>query len=305
MIALKKRYNNFWKVATPVIIAGVLPFLFSARAFAQEEGRISTDTITEIQTADPVAARRLKHKEEFSYGAFASIESNYLWRGLNFGGLSLQGSANISYWGVYLDMWWNLGVPYYGFKAFQPEVDLTFGFRRWGLDICAMYVYNFNKGFFDFSNYPPGSGGNGLEVRGRYTVSDKIPLSFLWATKVSAKDGYYDESGELKRAWSTYIEVSYTHTFKNGLSLYGAVGMTPWRSIYTYYYGGAMVNNIDLRCWKKWVVSKHCGIQLTGQLMLNPYFMTDRTAAEAVYSHHQLGSPQLNGNIGVKVFLIK
>ena len=290
-------------MAALTLMVGALPFLFSARVYAQEitasgEGR-EANGVRSQWLDDP------HEKVGFTYGANVSLQSSYLWRGMNMGGLSVQGSADVGYGGLYLDMWWNLGVADYSFTVFQPEVDLTLGFSRWGLDVSVMYVYNFNKGFFDFNNYAPGMGGNGLEVRGRYTVSSKLPLSILWATRVSAKDGYLDDNGELVRAWSSYLELSYTHEFKNGISLYGAVGMAPWKSMYTGYKGGAAVNNIDLRCWKKWKVSKHCGVQLTGQIMMNPYYMAHNEDAVANFNNKLLGGPQLSGNVGVKVFLIK
>lgn len=302
---MNKLIRHSIKVAALTIFVGALPFLFSARVYAQEEANgeglmANGENGTKWRWMDDP-----HEKVGFKYGADATLQTNYIWRGMYSGGLSLQGGANVGYGGLYLDMWWSLGAADYSFRAFQPELDLILGFSRWGIDVSVLYIYNFNKGFFDFNNYAPGSGGNGLEVRGRYTVSSKLPLSILWATRVSARDGYLNEAGELVRAYSSYLELSYTHEFKNGISLYGAVGITPWRSMYTGYKGGATVNNIDLRCWKEWAVSRHCGIRLTGQLAMNPYFMVHRTEAEEAYDYRQLGSPQLNGNIGLTVFLIR
>lgn len=288
MIALNKLFRHSIKVAALTILVGALPFL--SPAHAQDSCRWLDD---------------YRKSVKLEYGADVSLQTNYLWRGMYLGGLSVQGSVNVGYGGLYVDMWWNLGVPDYSFRAFQPEMDLTVGFRRWGLDLSAMYVHNFNCGFFDFNNYAPGLGGNGLEVRARYTVSSKLPLSVLWATRVSAKDGYLNTDGELVRAWSSYLELSYTHHFAHDISLYGAIAMTPWRSMYTAYTGGATITNIELKCWKEWVVDRHCGVQLAGGIMINPYYMANPEAGQEEYNPYALGSPQLNANIGVKVFLIQ
>lgn len=283
-------------------IVGALPFLFpsaaEARVKKQDFGERRVDA-TGPWLDDP------HQKIGFTYGAWAQLQTNYIWRGLYCGGLSLQGSADVGYGGLYLDMWWNLGAEDYSFRAFQPELDLTLGFSRWGVDLSVMYVHNFNKPFFDFQNYPPGQGGNGLEVRARYTVSSKLPLSILWATRVSARDGYLDNNGDLQRAWSSYLELSYTHNFDYDVSLYGAIGITPWRSMYTHYEGGATVCNLDFRCTKSWQVSQHCGIRLMAQLMINPYYLAHRDMSEKYFDSRQLGSPALNGNIGFGVYLIK
>ena len=284
------------KVVALTVLVGALPFLFPVTAKAAQP---ADTTATRTWLDDP------HRKIGFTYDAWAQLQSNYIWRGLYVGGLSLQGAANVGYGGLYLDMWWNIGTDDYAFRHFQPEVDLTLGFSRWGLDLSAMYVYNFNRPFFDFNNYAPGQAGNGLEVRARYTVSSKLPLSILWATRVSAKDGYLDDKGDLQRAWSSYLELSYNHTFPSGVNLYGAIGMTPWRSMYTGYKGGATVCNIDLRCSRMWQVSEHCGLKLIGQLMINPYYLGHKAEADAAFSYSVLGAPQLNANIGFGVFLLK
>ena len=306
------------KVVALTVLVGALPFLFSPAASAQETNANGANPeCSEAPNANganpecseaPNANAWLDDPHEkigFTYGAQATLQANYIWRGMYVGGLSLQGSADVGYGGLYADMWWNLGTTDYAFSAFQPEVDLTFGFARWGLDLSVMYVYNFNRPFFDFANYAPGMPGNGLEVRGRYTVSSRLPLSFFWATRVSARDGYLDANGDLQRAYSTYIELSYDHAFPSGVHLYGALGVTPWRSMYTGYKGGATVCNVELRCFRSWQVSEHCGLRLTGQLMVQPYYVAHKAESQALYDHRQLGAPALNANIGFGVYLIK
>lgn len=201
----------------------------------------------------------------FTYNAQAKIQASYLWRGFYAGGMNIQASANVGYGGLYLDMWWNVGVTDWTFKVFQPEVDFTLGFSRWGLNVYALYIHNFNCPFFDFNNYT--DHGNRLEVGARYTLSSKIPLSILWATRVAASDAII-KNGEVVRAYSSYLELSYTQALPSGFSVYGAIGMTPWKS--GYNANGAALQNIEVHLRKDWSVSEYCGLMLQGQMAVNP-----------------------------------
>ena len=235
-----------------MLCIGALPFVNYAGAYAQENG-------------EP------KAKSEFTYNAQARIQSAYLWRGLYAGGANIQASANIGYYGVYADVWWNIGVTDWSFKVFEPEVDISIGFERWGLNIYALYIHNFNCGFFDFGNYP--DKGNRLELDISYTISDKIPLTFLWATRVAASDGYWNDQGQFVHAYSSYAQISYRQALPDGFSLYGAIGVTPWKGVYNPY--GAALQNIDLSLRKDWTVAEHCGLMLQGQLCVNPFAVTN------------------------------
>lgn len=249
----------------------------------------------------------------FTYGADAIVQTTYLWRGLYAGGLNLQGSANVGYGGLYALMWWNIGTTDWKFDTFQPEVDLILGFSRWGLDISAVLIHSFQRGFFDFNYYSPGS-GNALEVDLRYTVSSKLPLSILWATRFCNSDGFvYDGQpsllvpkdaavGDTLRAYSTYIELSYKHTFPYDISLRGAVGMSPWKSMYSGYKKNFVVPNIELTLRKDWSVSEHCGLKIQGTVSINPSALAaDKSTAE--WHPKAPGAQSINANIGFGVYL--
>jgi len=234
-----------------------------------------------------------------TYNAQARIQSAYLWRGLYCGAMNIQGDANVGYGGLYLDMWWNIGTEDWTFKTFQPEVDFTLGFSRWGLDIYALYIHNFKHCFFDLGYYD--SGRNSLEVGIRYTVSSKLPLSFLWATRFTDADSYLQD-GDTIHAYSSYAEISYTQHFAYGLSLYGAVGITPWRSLYTGYKRGFAVQNVELRLRKDWSVSDRCGLMIQGVLCINPSALAaDKKTAE--WHPKEPFNQSINANIAFGVYL--
>ena len=270
------------------ILVGALPFLFCARAYAEEEAQ---NKLLDDYKA-PVG---------FTYSAQAKIQTAYLWRGLYCGAMNIQGDASVGYGGLYLNMWWNLGTDDWSFKSFQPEVDFTLGFSRWGINLYALYIHNFQHGFFDFRPYE--SGRNRLEVGLRYTVSSKLPLSFLWATRFTDADTYI-QNGDTIHAYSSYAEISYTQHFAYGLSLYGAVGITPWKSQYTNYQRGFAVQLVELRLRKDWTVSEHCGLMLQGVFCVNPSALAaDKSSAE--WHPYNPGNQAINANITFGVYLIK
>ena len=275
------RLSVIGKVIALALCVGALPFLPCASVHAQANAQdklllnAPADTLQVAPPADtllPVLPKKESllddyHKKiGFTYGAQARIQASYLWRGLYSGGPNIQASANVGYGGLYLDMWWNIGFTDMHFKQFQPEVDFSLGFNRWGLNIYALFIHNFNTKFFDFNNYY--GKGNRLELNLMYTLSTKIPLTFRWGTRIAASDCYLDEAGNIVRAYSSYAEISYTHYMRDGWSIFGAIGMTPWKG--TYNPHGAALQNIELRLRKDWSVSKYCGLMLQGQMAVSP-----------------------------------
>ena len=201
----------------------------------------------------------------FSWSASALVTSNYIWRGLYCGGPSLQLDATVGYAGFYVNMWWNIGATDWTFTGFNPEVDFTIGFSRWGLNINYLHCFYFDKypdgsptRFFDFKNHPRGGGGTTGEWRISYRVSDKIPLSCLVAFRTFGRDGYYVESVdetadlELKRAYSTYIELGYDFDLSQDWMLAARLGITPSKSLYTAYQGNFAVTLVGLKLTKSW-----------------------------------------------------
>lgn len=272
------------RVIALAFVVGALPFFPFAHTYA-EESKWLDDYHQHVG---------------LTYNAQAKIQTAYLWRGLYAGGANIQASANVGYGGLYFDMWWNIGVTDWRFKTFQPEVDFSLGFSRWGLDIYLLYIYNFNCGFFDFGNYP--DKGNRLELDVRYTISSKLPLSFLWATRVAASDGYLNNLGDTVRAWSSYAEISYTQKLPFGLSLYGAFGITPWRSCYTGYQRNFAVQNIEVRLRKDWTVAERCGLMLQGQLCFNPSALAANNVTAEWHPYYP-GDQAINANVTLGVYL--
>ena len=321
------RLTVIGRVIALTLCVGALPFLFCADAHAGETAEAAVSAVSEVGKAGEV--REVRESDEgkavnesrwlddyrkpvgFTYGAEATLQASYLWRGISVGAFNLQGEARVGYGGLYASMWWSLGTFDWTFTAFQPEVDLIIGFSRWGLDVYAVYIHNFDCGFFNFGNLI--DRGNNLEVGLRYTVSSKLPLRFLWATRVAAKDGYiYDGSftpvigkgaavGDTVRAYSTYIEISYTHHFPYDISLYGAVGVSPWRSMYSNYKKEFVVENVEIRLRKDWSANEHCGLMVQGTLSICPWLIADDKSS-IQWRPENPSNQSINANIGFGVY---
>ena len=223
-----------------------------------------------------------KEKVGLMYGFNFDANSNYIWRGFYVSALGFQTDATIGYGGLYMNMWWNLSATDWKFTALMPEVDMSIGFSRWGLNVYFIHMYYFDhyadgkmSRFFDFGNHGPGEGGTTSEWRISYRVSDNLPLSIMLCTRTFGRDGYYKD-GELKRAYSSYIELGYDFNLPHDLCLAARLGMTPWTSCYTGFQGTFAVCNISARLTWSYELSSHWVVSPFAHLMLNPYDLSHK-----------------------------
>ena len=245
----------------------------------------------------------VENSNKLEWSAGATMTSNYIWRGLYCGGPSLQVDATIGYAGFFANMWWNVGATDWTFSAFNPELDLMIGFSRWGLNINYLYCFYFDHypdgtptRFFDFKNHPRGGGGTTGEWRISYRVSDKIPLSCLVAFRTFGRDGYVVD-GELKRAYSTYIELGYDFALGENWQLDARVGMTPAKSLYTRFEGDFAVTLIGLKLHKTWAM-EHCSVKGFAHVMLQPWQVTKDNLIRPIT---EAGDQKLNMAVGCSV----
>lgn len=267
-----------------------------------------------VKGAEPVAPEAEKPHTQwldtfpkhvgFTWNAEMGVMANYMWRGMYVGGLSFQAAATIGYGGAFFSTWWNVGATNWKFDALCPEVDLSIGFARWGFFILLMEMYYFDtyadgtpSRFFDWANHD--IGGVTTELRLGYKVSSKIPLSILWCTRFWGRDGYRMPDGELKRAYSTYIELGYDFNLPYDLVLQARLGMTPWKSGYTGFVGDFAVTNIDLTLRHDWQLTDYCRLRVFGELMFNPWRVNKENIKwDVAYPWNQ----RLNANVGMGVY---
>ena len=126
----------------------------------------------------------------------------------------------------------------------------------------------------------------------------------MWSTYVSGDDWkeIYNDADELtglKRAYSSYLEVSYDAELPLGFTLTPTVGMTPWASMYNDYEDTFSVNNISLKLNWCWEVGDHFELDLYAIGMLNTAGITKENIIPSLSGNDQ----RLNGAIGVGLWL--
>lgn len=227
----------------------------------------------------------------FKWSAGGEVVSQYIWRGINSGGLSFQPNVEIGYQGekagFTVGAWASLGgsnassewtQKYFGFGGkygaeFSPELDVYLGFNVRGFSMMLTHYHYFNRPWYDMRN-EEGWDGNQLEVTLQYRISDEIPLKIQWNTILAGTDGYYKKDGkaifsedldeadlnedgtpkgaELKQAFSSYVEVSYDVYLTDWLTLTPTIGFSPWRSMYSDYQRKFAFNNCNVRLEASW-----------------------------------------------------
>lgn len=241
----------------------------------------------------------------------ADVVSSYIWRGQNLGGLSIQPSVTFGWQGLYLSGWWNIGADNWTFQALNPEMDWTFGFDRWGVQLDLTHYYYFYGEKFLQGNcdmtLEDNASRSTMELHAGFHLGDlveAIPLSFDWYTTVLGGDGYVDETGALRRAYSTYIQVGYDFNLPFGSVIGARVGLTPWLGSYTGYEevwkdkNTVGLNDLSIRFEHEFELP-HISLSVFAEGMLNCYGI-DKTNAISKISDRS--EQRLNGCIGGSIY---
>jgi hypothetical protein len=127
----------------------------------------------------------------------------------------------------------------------------------------------------------------------------------MWGTYVGGDDWivlYDDPSDEgkatgLKRAYSSYFEVTYDAELPLGFTLSPTIGITPWKSMYSFYEKDFAVNNISLKLnWEK-EVTDYFTIDVYAIGMLNTAGINKDNIFPGIDNSYY--NQRLNGSIGV------
>ena len=207
---------------------------------------------------------------------------------------------------------------------FVPEVNIFASFSFFGAHIGTTHLDYFtfdpNTKKYDYTY--------NWEFEAGYDFGELLdfPLYINWYTniglpnnktncdfiydEVEVKDAHgnliLDEDGEpimeetQKRAWSSYLEIGYTHTFPYDITLDGKIGMSPWRSDDVYMNQKFAVINLSLRLEKEWEFDA-CTLTLFGEGSLNPDLESNKIILNTAGTEKQYLQP-LSGNIGLGVW---
>lgn len=264
---------------------------------------------------------------QFAYDAGAEVVSAYLWRGQRLAGLSVQPNLQIGYDGQYTSLrfggWWSMGASDWYFNKetmFYPEMDLSLDFSFFGVNLGVTHLYYFDL-YRDKGDCAPFFGWKPIEqvYEDGYTSQTEVkigydfgellnfPLSITWYTNVAGADYNEDEvdgSDEVTvtRAYSSYLEIAYEHELPFGMRIGAELGMSPWRSDYSYANTKFAVVNIAARLDKEWELDV-CTLDLFVQGSINPDGLTkDNAIVTKNTEGWEKTSQKINGLIGFGVW---
>ena len=179
----------------------------------------------------------------------ADFVTNYIWRGLDCGNISVQPTLGIGYKGLSLSAWGSVGFT----STDTKEFDLTLAYTIGGFNI-GITDYWFNTGGDEPDNryfkYDAHSTNHVFEANIGY---DFGVLSLQWFTNFAGNDGFNKSD---KRAYSSYAEVSVP--FK--------LATVDW----TATAGVVAVTNLSLRADKEIKITDKFSVPVFGQVVANP-----------------------------------
>ena len=282
-----------------------------------------------LAAAMMAAVLSAKAEVEFAYDAGFEVVSSYIWRGQYNGGLSFQPDIEIGYDGEHTSLrigaWANVGASDWKFAKglptyidngteinpntrFMPEVDIIGSFSLFGLSLgFNHYYYCDGSNFFSWKSVDEIAADghtSTTEVWAGYNFNhffgDKAGAYLNWYTMVAGNDLLYDELGNPRRAWSSYLEIGYDYTFDVGLTLGAQVGMSPFASD---LYGNEKfaVTNVSLKINQEWEF-EHVTLDLFGQASVNPNGIDKTNLFINKAGDEKLYNQKLNGVIGLGVW---
>ncbi len=224
--------------------------------------------------------------------------TSYLLRGWNYGGLAFEPHASIGYAGAEISAWANLGAKDLSFMNFDPQLNITLSYTIAGLSVGVTHLHYFNSKYFDFKGktyeeYLNGTGNfNQTEVFAVFNGPEKFPIRLSWYTYVAGNDMFpdydkpvrgqtiIDATGvskpvyEMKRTFSTYIELAYKIGLPLGFYITPAIGISPWKGYYTRNDTKFAVKNLELRAEHPFKIFNFIECNVWGVVMLDCYKIT-------------------------------
>lgn len=189
--------------------------------------------------------------------------SSYIWRGQDLGNVSIQPTLGVSYKGLSLAAWGNVGLSN---SDDTKEFDLTLAYTTGGFNI-GITDYWFNVGLDPENRYFKYDAHGTNHVFEANIGYDFGYASLQWYTNFAGNDGV-NKNG--KRAYSSYFEVNVP--FKLATVDWSAtVGVVPYAtSFYNEWTSGFSVINIALNASKDIKITDSFSIPLFAKVVGNP-----------------------------------
>lgn len=191
----------------------------------------------------------------------ADVVSNYIWRGLDLGNVSLQPTLGLSYEGFSLTAWGSVGLTE---ATDTKEFDLTLGYTLGGFNV-GVTDYWFNDGQDSDGRYFLYDAHRTNHIFEANLGYDFGPVNVQAYANFAGNDGANDKG---KRAYSTYVELSAPFTLGT-CDWTAAAGFVPMETT-SYGTSGFAVTNLSVKCAKEIRVTDSFSIPLFGQVVANP-----------------------------------
>ena len=184
------------------------------------------------------------------------LVNQYIWRGQDLGDVSLQPTLGISWKGLSLSAWGNVGISDF---SDDKELDLTLAYSIKGFNV-GITDYWFSQG--SYFQYKSGKTTHIWEANVGYDFGF---LSLQWYTNFAGNDGTNKDS---KRAFSSYFELAAPFRL-GGLDWSASLGIVPWATT-SYNSNGFCVTNVSLRATKDFVIKEKYHLPVYADLISNP-----------------------------------
>ena len=203
------------------------------------------------------ATSMAQDKVEASVGA--DLVSGYVWRGQDFGGVSIQPSISVSYKGVSLTAWGSAGIDSNDAK----ELDLTLAYETGNFSISLTDFWCIPSGEdVKYFQYGAHSTAHVFEAQIGY---DFGVFAFNWFTNIAGADGVNKDG---KRAYPSYVSATVPFSLWN-LDWEAEVGATPWATDYYACADGFTVCDLSLGASKDLKI-KSFSLPLFAKATYNP-----------------------------------
>ena len=190
------------------------------------------------------------------------LVSQYVWRGQNLGGVSVQPTLGLGYKGLSLSAWGSTGLSN---PADTREFDLTLAYAIGGFNI-GVTDYWFNAGLDPLNRYFAYAANCTNHVFEANVGYDFGFASLQWYTNFAGNDGLTPAE---KRAYSSYVEVNVPFVL-GGVDWTATAGAVPFATDF-YSVDGFGVVNVALMASKEIRITDSFSIPVFAQVAANPY----------------------------------
>jgi len=204
------------------------------------------------------ATSMAQDKVEASVGA--DLVSGYIWRGQDFGGVSIQPSISVSYKGLSLSAWGSVGFN--GEDAKELDLTLAYETGNFSISVTDFWCMPSDEDVKYFK-YGAHSTAHVFEAQIGY---DFGIFAFNWFTNIAGADGV-NKDGD--RAYSSYVSLTAPFNL-GGLEWEAEIGATPWATDYYENTNGFAVCDISLGTSKEIKITESYSLPVYAEATFNP-----------------------------------